>query len=124
MPFHANWAGMFASIGDGVYANFNLTLVDDGIITIGDHTMIGPNVTITAATHPESPALREKGLQINRSVTIGRNCFIASGSIILPGVEIGDNSIIGAGSVVTKSIPSGVVAFGSPCRVIREIAAG
>lgn len=122
IPFHANWAGMFAYIGEGVYANFNLTLIDDGLITIGDHTMIGPNVTITTATHPESPSMRARGLQLNRSVTVGKNCFIAAGVIILPGVTIGDNSIIGAGSVVTRSVPPNVVAFGSPCTVVRTIA--
>ena len=122
IPFHANWAGMFAYIGEGVYANFTLTLVDDGLITIGDHTMIGPHVTIPTATHPESPARRARGLQLNRSVTVGRNCFIAAGAIILPGVTIGDNSIIGAGSVVTRSVPPNVVAFGSPCTVVRTIA--
>ena len=107
--------------GNNVYANFNLTLVDDTHIYIGDYTMIGPNVTIATAGHPPLPELRKKGYQFNASVKIGENCWIGAGAIILPGVEIGDNSIIGAGSIVTKSIPKNSVAVGNPCKVLREI---
>lgn len=121
IPFYANWAGLFVDIGEAVYANFNLTLVDDTFISIGDHTMIGPNVTIATATHPYEKELREKGLQKNMPVRIGKNCFIASGAIICPGVEIGDNTIVGAGSVVTRSLPADVVAYGNPCRVARSL---
>lgn len=120
-PFYANWAGKFCEVGDHVYANFNLTLVDDAPIYIGDNTMIGPNVIITTATHPLSPRLREHGAQYNKSVRIGRNCFIGAGAIICPGVTIGDDAVIGAGSVVTRDIPPKVVAVGTPCKVIREI---
>ena len=84
--------------------------------------MIGPNVTITAASHPIDPALRSgSGLQYNHPVRIGRNCWIAAGVTILPGVTIGDNSVIGAGSVVTRDIPPDVLAFGVPCRVVRPV---
>lgn len=120
-PLHANWGGKFARLGKGVYANFGLTLVDDGEITIGDRTMIGPNVTIATASHPVLPSLRAKTLQYNLPVHIGADCWIGSGAVILPGVCIGDGSVIGAGSVVTKDIPAGCVAVGNPCRVIREI---
>ena len=120
-PLHANWAGKHVSLGKHVYANFNLTLVDDTYISIGDNTMIAPNVTIATATHPILPELREKGLQYNKPIHIGRNCWIGSGALILPGVSIGDNTVIGAGSVVTKDIPANVVAVGNPCRILREI---
>ena len=95
--------------------------MDDTHIYVGAYTMIGPNVTIAAAGHPISPALREKSYQYNAAVHIGRNCWIGAGAIILPGVTIGDNTVVGAGSVVTKDLPSGVVAVGNPCRVLREI---
>ena len=101
--------------------NFNLSLVDDTYITIGDGTLIGPNVTIATAIHPEDPKIRQTGYQYNLPVTIGKNVWIGSGAIILPGVKIGDDSIIGAGSVVTKDIPNGVVAVGNPCRVLRQV---
>ena len=119
-PFNANW-GCFTHLGRNVYANFNLTLTDDTHIYIGDDVMIGPNVTITAATHPLHPALRRKGLQYNKPVTIGAGAWIGAGSIILPGVSIGENAVIGAGSIVTKDVPAGVLAVGSPCRVVRPI---
>lgn len=120
-PLRANWGGKHVHFGKNVYANFNLTLVDDTHIYVGDNTMIGPNVTIATAGHPIEPSLREKGYQYNASVKIGKNCWIGAGAIILPGITVGDNTVIGAGSVVTKDIPSGVVAVGNPCRVLREI---
>lgn len=120
-PFRANWGGHHVHLGNYVYANFNLTLVDDTHIYIGDYTMIGPNVTIATAGHPILPELREKTYQFNAPVHIGRNCWLGAGVIVLPGVTIGDNTVIGAGSVVTRDIPSDVVAVGSPCRVLRPI---
>lgn len=120
-PFRANWAGKNLYLGDYVYVNFNLTVVDDADIYIGDRVMIGPNVTIATANHPISPELRAQGLQYNKSITIGNNVWIGAGVIIVPGITIGDNAVIGAGSVVTKDIPANVVAVGNPCRVIREI---
>lgn len=120
-PLHANWAGHHVHFGKCIYANFNLTLVDDTHIYVGDYTMFGPNVTIATAGHPILPELREQVYQYNASVKIGRNCWIGAGAVILPGVTIGDNVVIGAGSVVTKDIPENVIAVGNPCRVLREI---
>ncbi len=120
-PLRANWGGKHVHFGKMVYANFNLTMVDDTHIYVGDYTLIGPNVTIATAGHPIDPDLREKAYQFNRSVKIGKNCWIGAGAVILPGVTIGDNTVIGAGSIVTKDIPSGVVAVGNPCKVLREI---
>lgn len=120
-PLHANWGGHHVHFGKNVYANFNLTLVDDTHIYIGDHTMIGPNVVIATGGHPLLPELRQKGYQYNVPVHIGKNCWIGAGAIIVPGITIGDHSVIGAGSVVTKDIPSNVLAVGNPCKVLREI---
>ena len=120
-PFHANFGGAHVHFGENIYANFNLTLVDDTHIYVGDNTMFGPSVTLATAGHPVLPELREKGYQFNIPIHIGKNCWIGAGSVILPGVTVGDGSVIGAGSVVTKDIPSGVVAVGNPCRVLRKI---
>ena len=120
-PLHANFGGHFVHFGKWIYANYNLTLVDDTHIYVGDNTMFGPNVTIATAGHPINPALRERGLQFNMPVRIGSNCWLGAGVIVMPGVTIGDNTVIGAGSVVTKDIPAGVVAVGNPCRVLREV---
>lgn len=120
-PLRANWGGRHVKFGKGVYANFNLTLVDDTEITVGDYTMFGPNVTLATAGHPVLPELREKGYQYNAPVHIGRNCWLGAGVIVLPGVSIGDNTVVGAGSVVTKDLPENVIAVGSPASVLRKI---
>ncbi|HHD2754153.1 TPA: sugar O-acetyltransferase [Clostridium perfringens] len=120
-PFHANWGGKNVHFGNGVYANFNLTMVDDCDIFVGNNVLFGPNVTVSAGTHPIHPELRSKQAQYNVSIHIGNNVWVGASSVILPGVHIGDNSVIGAGSVVTKDIPANVVAVGNPCRVLREI---
>ena len=120
-PFHSNFGGAHVHFGKNIYANFNLTLVDDTHIYVGDYTMFGPNVTVATAGHPILPELREKAYQYNASVKIGRNCWIGAGAVILPGITIADNVVIGAGSVVTKDIPSNTVAVGNPCRVLRNI---
>lgn len=120
-PLHANHGGFHVHFGKNVYANFGLTLVDDTHIYVGDYTMFGPNVVLATAGHPILPALREKAMQFNMPVHIGKNCWLGAGVIVLPGVTIGDNSVIGAGSIVTKDIPANVVAVGNPCKVLREI---
>ncbi len=122
-PLHSNWGGRHVHFGKKVYANFNLTLVDDTHIYVGDYTMFGPNVTLATAGHPILPELREQVYQYNAPVRIGRNCWLGAGVIIVPGITIGDNVVIGAGSVVTKDIPSNVVAVGNPCKVLREVGA-
>ncbi len=120
-PFHSNWGGKHVHFGNNVYANFNLTMVDDADIYVGNYVMFGPNVTVATAGHPINPTLRQKAMQYNIEVHIGNNVWIGANSAILPGVTIGDNTVIGAGSVVTKDIPANVVAVGNPCRVLRPI---
>lgn len=119
-PLRANW-GKHTHFGKQVYANFNLTLVDDTDIFVGNSVMFGPNVTVATAGHPILPELRKKVAQYNLPVRIGNNVWIGAGAVILPGVTIGENSVIGAGSIVTRDIPANVVAVGNPCRVLREI---
>lgn len=120
-PLRSNWGGRHVHFGKQVYANFNLTMVDDIDIYVGDYVMIGPNVTIIAGSHPILPELRLEAYQYNIPVYIGKNVWLGAGCIIMPGVHIGENTVVGAGSVVTKDLPANVVAVGSPCRVMREI---
>lgn len=120
-PLRANFGGHHVHFGNSVYANFNLTLVDDTHIYVGDHTMFGPNVTVATAGHPILPELRQQGYQYNAPIHIGKNCWIGAGVVILPGVTIGDNVVIGAGSIVTKDLPDNVVAVGNPCKILREV---
>lgn len=120
-PLHSNWGGKYMHFGDNVYANFNLTVVDDTDVYVGDNVLIGPNVTLITGTHPIHPGLRAKQAQYNVPVVVGNNVWLGANAVVLPGVHIGDNSVIGAGSIVTKDIPANVVAVGNPCRVLREI---
>lgn len=120
-PLAANW-GKNTSIGENVYANFGLSLVDDTKIEIQDDVMIGPNVTLCTGTHPLRPELRLQKAQFNLPVIIKKNVWLGAGTIVLPGVTIGENSVIGAGSLVTKDIPANVLAYGSPCQVVKQLA--
>ncbi len=120
-PFHANWGGRHVHFGSHIYANFNLTLVDDTHIYVGDYTQFGPNVVLATAGHPICPELRERGYQYNAPIRIGRNCWLGAGAVVVPGVTIGDNVVVGAGSVVARDLPSNVVTAGSPCRILREV---
>lgn len=120
-PLRSNFGGHHVHFGKGVYANFNLTLVDDTHIYVGDYTMFGPNVTIATASHPILPSLREQAYQYNMPVHIGRNCWLGAGVIVLPGITIGDNVVVGAGSIVTKDLPDNVVAVGNPAHILRQV---
>lgn len=120
-PFYANWGGRHVHFGKNIYANFNLTLVDDTHIYVGDYTQLGPNVVLATAGHPILPELREQAYQYNAPVRVGRNCWLGAGVVVVPGVTIGDNVVVGAGSVVTRDLPDNVVAVGSPCKILREV---
>ncbi len=120
-PFHANFGGKHVFVGKDFYANFNLTLVDDAEIHIGDGCMFAPNVVVATAAHPIDPTLRRAGLQYNLPVHIGDNVWLGAGAIVLPGVTIGSNTVVGAGAVVTHDLPAGVVAVGNPARILREV---
>ena len=103
-PFHCDF-GSQISIGEDFTGNFNLTILDEAPVTIGNHVFIGPNV----------------GVMRSLPVTIGDNVWIGGNCVVMQGVTIGDGTVIGAGSVVTRDIPAGVIAFGNPCRVIRPV---
>jgi galactoside O-acetyltransferase len=120
-PVNANWGCRHVHFGKGVYCNSNVTFVDDEHIYIGDNCLIAPNVVICTSGHPILPVLREHHYVYNLSVHIGRNVWLGSAIQVMPGVTIGDNCVIGAGSVVTHDIPANSVAFGIPCKVVREI---
>ena len=108
-------------IGEHVYINAGCTFLDGADITIGAHTLIGPNVQIYTPHHPLNYMERRKPEEYSYPVTIGEDCWIGGGTVICPGVTIGDRSIVGAGSVVTKDIPADTLAAGNPARVIRQL---
>lgn len=119
-PFHCDF-GAQISIGDDFTGNFNLTILDEAPVTIGDHVFIGPNVGIYTVTHALLPDQRNAGVMRSLPVTIGNNVWIGGNTVVMQGVTIGSGAVIGAGSVVTRDVPSGVIAFGNPCRVIRPV---
>ncbi|PWJ51861.1 Acetyltransferase (isoleucine patch superfamily) [Faecalicatena contorta] len=113
--------GYNIAIGENFYANHGCVILDAANVTFGDNVFIAPNCGFYTAGHPVSPDLRNRGLEYARSITVGDNVWFGGNVSVMPGVVIGDNTIIGSGSVVTKNIPSGVIAAGNPCRVLRNI---
>ncbi len=119
-PFRCDY-GYNISVGENFYANYECIILDVCEVNIGDNVLLGPRVTIYTAGHPIDAEVRNTGLEYGKKVNIGSNVWVGGSTVINPGVTIGDNVVIGSGSVVTKDIPSGVVAAGNPCRIIREI---
>ena len=122
--------GTHTTIGDRLFANYNLTVQDDAKVTIGSDVNFGPNVTIVTPVHPliaseRNAMITEEGevkrLCYARPVNIGSNIWFGANVVVCGGVTVGDNCVIGAGSVVIKDIPPNSFAAGNPCRVIREI---
>ncbi len=118
-PFFCDY-GANIHLGQKVYFNFNCVVLDVCEVRIGEFTLFGPAVQIYTATHPLNAAQRRRQ-EYAKAIEIGSDCWIGGGAILLPGVKIGSKSVIGAGSVVTRDVPSGVVAAGNPCRVLREV---
>ncbi|MCD7926439.1 MAG: sugar O-acetyltransferase [Bacteroides sp.] len=119
-PFHCDH-GHGIRLGEYVFVNANCTFLDGGYITIGAHTLVGPNVQIYTPHHPMEYIPRRESKEYAYPVTIGEDCWIGGGAIICPGVTIGNRCIIGAGSVVTKDIPDDSVAVGNPAKVIKKL---
>ena len=119
-PFRCDY-GTQITIGDHFFANYDCIFLDVAPIRIGAHVMFGPRVCLYTAGHPTVPEVRDTGLEFGLPITIGDSVWIGGNTVVLPGVTIGSGTIIAAGSVVTKDIPSGVIAAGNPCRILREI---
>ena len=133
--------GYNVKCGKDVYFNFGCTFIDGRMITFGSRTLVGPNVSFYAGTHPLDPVLRNgtKGPESAKEIHIGEDCWIGGNVIILPGVTVGDGAVLGAGSVVTKvgyvpfpftysslillsqDVPSFHVVAGNPARIIKAI---
>ncbi len=119
-PFHCDY-GTQISLGADVFVNFGGIFLDPAPIVIGDGAQLGPGVQLLTADHPRDATDRSAGPEMARPITIGARAWIGGGVIVCPGVTIGADSTIGAGSVVVRDVPSGVVAAGNPCRVIRRL---
>lgn len=119
-PFYCDY-GYNIEVGENFYSNHNLVILDGGKVTFGDNVFIAPNCCFSTAGHPLDSEQRNKGLEFAYPITVGNNVWFGAGVIVLPGITIGDDVVIGAGTIVNRNIPSGVIAAGNPCRVIREI---
>ncbi len=119
-PFIVDY-GYNIYMGSGCFVNHNVYMMDCAKIRLGRKCLIGPNCGFYTAIHPLDSTRRSAGYEMAEPITLGENVWIGGNVIILPGVTIGRNSVIGAGSVVTKDIPEGVLALGSPCKVIRQL---
>jgi maltose O-acetyltransferase len=118
-PFYCDY-GYNIHLGEDVFLNFNCVILDVVRVTIGDHTKIGSAVQILAADHPRDPKVRASLLESGKPIRIGRNVWIGSGAMILPGVTIGDDAVIGAGSVVTRDVAPGATVVGNPARPLAK----
>lgn len=119
-PFRCDF-GCNIYIGNNFVSNYNLTILDEEEVSIGDNVFIGPNTSVFTVDHALLPEQRNHGIMRGRPVKIGDNVWIGGNVTILPGVTIGNGSVIGGGSVVTKDIPANMVAFGNPCKAVRII---
>ena len=119
-PFRCDY-GYQTTFGARTFANFGLVVLDVATVTIGDDVQIGPNVQLLTATHPLEPGPRRDKWEAAQPITIGDNVWLGGGVIVCPGVTIGADTVVGAGSVVTKDLPAGVLAVGTPARVVREL---
>ncbi len=118
-PFHCDF-GFNLHVGEGFVGNFNLTILDEADVTIGDNVFIGPNTTICTVIHAFDAPGRNAGVMRALPVTIGDNVWIAANVVILPGVTIGAGAVVGAGSVVTRDVAPGALVAGNPARFIRQ----
>lgn len=119
-PFFCDY-GYNIKTGNKVFFNFNCVVLDVAEVRIGNNVFFGPAVQIYTVNHPLDAKTRNTLIEQALPVVIEDDVWIGGGAIILPGVTIGKGSVVAAGSVVTKDIPSGVVAAGNPCRVIKAV---
>ena len=108
-------------VGDNFYMNYNCVILDGAKVEFGDNVFIGPNCGFYTAGHPIEIDLRNKGLEYAKPIKVGDNVWFGGNVVVLPGVTIGNNVTIGAGSVVTKDIPDNSIAYGNPCKKVRDI---
>lgn len=119
-PFWCDY-GYNIELGESFYSNHNLVILDCAKVTFGDNVFVGPNCGFYTACHPIDAEQRNSGMEFAKPITVGDNVWFGGGVSVLPGVTIGSNVVVGAGSVVVRDIPSGVVAAGNPCKVLRKI---
>jgi maltose O-acetyltransferase len=119
-PFQCDY-GFPISLGARSFINYGAIILDCASVTIGDEVQIATGVQLLTATHPLEAETRRQGWESAAPISIADGAWLGSGAIVCPGVTIGENTVVGAGSVVTRDLPTGVLAVGNPCRVVREL---
>ena len=118
--FHCD-NGKHIRIGSHAFINYNVSIMDRGDVTLGDHVLLAPNVVITTSNHPLDPKMRRDSLGIASPVVIGDDVWIGANAVILPGVTLGNNVVVAAGAVVTKDVPDNTLVAGVPARKMRNL---
>lgn len=105
-------------LGDHVGINRGFLCNAAGGVSVGDWTLIGPDVTVYSQNHTVHSSEKPRALlpDIPGPVSIGSNCWIGARAVILAGVTIGDNAVVGAGAVVTHDVASNDRVVGVPAR--------
>ena len=119
-PFYCDY-GRHTHVGARTFVNFGLVALDVAPILIGDDVQIGPYAQLLTPTHPLEPEPRRAKWEAAEPIAIGDNAWLGGGVIVCPGVTIGADTVVGAGAVVTTDLPPGVLALGTPARVVRRL---
>ena len=119
-PFYCDW-GDGIRMGDRCFVNSNCTMLDGASISIGDECLLAAGVQLITATHPIDPAARRAAWERALPITLADGVWLGAAVLVCPGVTIGENTVVGAGSVVTHDLPAGVIAYGNPARIAREV---
>lgn len=116
-PFYVDY-GSHITLGAGVFLNFGCTILDVMPVQIGDRTLVAPGAQFLTADHPRDAAVRARGWEFGRPITVGCDVWIGGGAVLLPGVTVGDRASIGAGAIVTRDVPADTTVVGNPARPI------
>ena len=116
--------GVNVTLGRRFYANVDCVILDAAPVTIGDDVLFGPRVGLYSADHAMDAQERAAGVCVAAPIVIGDRVWLGGGVQVTKGVTIGAETVVAAGAVVTRDLPPGVVAAGTPARVLRPIGAG
>jgi maltose O-acetyltransferase len=119
-PLYCDY-GYNLRVGARAFINVGLIALDVAPISIGDDVQIGPRVQLLTPTHPLEREPRRAKWEAAEPITIGENVWLGGGVIVCPGVAIGADTVVGAGAVVARDLPPGVLALGTPARVVRSV---
>jgi acetyltransferase-like isoleucine patch superfamily enzyme len=119
---------LLGEVGDGLAVGDNSNIGPyafigcSGFISIGRDVLMGPGVNLLGENHnfdDLARPIRDQGVS-REGITVGDNCWLGAGAVVLAGTTIGPGAVVAAGAVVSKDVPAGTIVGGVPARVIRE----